>query len=61
MEERKRRNFFYYVHGGSHTRVFSINQERPSGYHPRATLPYGNLPYNLKHTLIFTHLTRYAT
>ncbi len=32
MEERKRRDFFRFkkkVHGGSHTRVFSIGWERP--------------------------------
>jgi hypothetical protein len=40
MEERERRDF--YISGGFHTRVFSINQERPWGYHPCATLPREN-------------------
>jgi hypothetical protein len=35
MEQRKRRDF--YMRGGSHTRVFSISQERPY-----ATLPQEN-------------------
>jgi hypothetical protein len=29
MEERKRKDFSFYVCGGSHTRVFPIGQERP--------------------------------
>jgi hypothetical protein len=62
MEERKRRDFFYYVCGGSHTHVFSIGQERPLGYRPRVqpslrkAHSYGNFPYNLKHTLIFMNM-----
>jgi hypothetical protein len=42
---KQKKRFSYYVHnGGSHTRVFSIGQEHPSGYRPCATLPQESLP-----------------
>ncbi len=38
---KKKEEIFFttYIRGGSHTRVFSIGQECPSGYRPHATLP----------------------
>jgi hypothetical protein len=42
MEERKRRDFFFNVLGGSHTRVFSISSTTPLSYRPCATLPQEN-------------------
>jgi hypothetical protein len=57
MEERKRRdffiNYFWLRTGGSHTRVFSIGQERSRPTALRRTHSYGNLPYNqMKTTLL---------
>jgi hypothetical protein len=49
----KKKKRFFYIHGGSHTRVFSICQERPWAntlVQPslRRTHSYGNVPYNIK-------------
>ncbi len=38
----RKKKLFFYACGGSHTCVFSIGQECPSGYCPRVTLPQEN-------------------